>query len=76
MLTTIVGILIGIAIGLLLALLQQNFGFISMGNGSFIVDAYPVLIKIADVFLVIITVIAIGLAASWFPSKILIKKFY
>ena len=76
MLTTTVGILIGIAIGLLLALLQQNFGFISMGNGSFIVDAYPVLIKIADVFLVIITVIAIGLAASWFPSKILIKKFY
>ena len=76
MLTTIVGILFGIAIGLLLALLQQNFGFISMGNGSFIVDAYPVLIKISDVFLVIITVVVIGLAASWFPSKILIKKYY
>lgn len=74
MLTTIMGIFIGMAIGLLLALLQQNFGFISMGNGSFIVNSYPVLVKLTDVFLVIITVLFIGLIASWFPANILSKK--
>ena len=74
MLTNIMGIFIGMAIGLLLALLQQNFGFISMGNGSFILNSYPVLVKLTDVFLVIITVLSIGLIASWFTANILIKK--
>ena len=76
MLTIISGTLIGVFFGLILAFSQQKFGFISMGNGSFVVSAYPVLIKMTDVLLTCITVLLIGFLASWYPSKILAKKLY
>ena len=76
MLTIISGTLIGVFFGLILAFSQQKFGFISMGNGSFVVSAYPVLIKMTDVLLTCITVLLIGFFASWYPSKILAKKLY
>ncbi len=76
MLTIIVGILIGLLIGLLLAFLQQYYGFISMGQGSFVVNAYPVLIRLNDVFIVSVTVLIIGSLASWYPSKVLSKKLF
>ena len=75
-LTIIAGTVIGLSIGLGLALLQQTCGFIGMGNGSFVVDAYPVAIKLNDVLLVSTTVILIGLLASWYPAKILTKKLF
>ena len=76
MLTIIIGILIGLLIGLLLAFLQQYYGFISMGQGSFVVNAYPVLIRLNDVFIVSVTVLIIGSLASWYPSKVLSKKLF
>ena len=76
MLTIISGTLIGVFFGLILAFSQQKFGFISMGNGSFVVSTYPVLIKMTDVLLTCITVLLIGFFASWYPSKILAKKLY
>ena len=76
MLTIISGTLIGVLFGLILAFSQQKFGFISMGNGSFVVNAYPVLIKMTDVLITCITVLLIGFFASWYPSKILAKKLY
>ena len=75
-LTIIAGTVIGLLVGLGLAFLQQTFGFIGMGNGSFVVDAYPVAIKLNDVLLVSTTVILIGLLASWYPAKILTKKLF
>ena len=75
-LTIIAGTVIGLSVGLGLAFLQQNFGFIGMGNGYFVVDAYPVAIKLNDVLLVSTTVILIGLLASWYPAKILTKKLF
>jgi len=76
MLTIISGTATGLAIGLLLACLQQIFGFIGMGSGNFVVEAYPVAIKISDVFLVSITVIIIGIIASLYPSKVLTRKLF
>ena len=76
MLTIISGTLIGVFFGLILAFSQQKFGFISMGNGSFVVSAYPVLIKMTDVLITCTTVLLIGFFASWYPSKILAKKLY
>ena len=75
-LTIIAGTVIGLSVGLGLAFLQQTFGFIGMGNGSFVVDVYPVAIKLNDVLLVSTTVILIGLLASWYPAKILTKKLF
>ena len=76
MLTIISGIFIGLAMGLSLAFLQQTYGFISMGSGSFVVNAYPVAMKLMDVFVVSITVLVIGFLASLYPAKILSKKLF
>ncbi len=76
MLTIIAGTALGLFVGLSIAYLQQTFGFISMGGGSFVVNAYPVAIKFADVLLVSSTVFVIGLVASWYPAKLLSKKLF
>ena len=77
MFTVITGLLVGLVIGLTLAFLQQNYGFISMGsNGSFVVDSYPVSLKFGDVIIVSLTVLVIGLLASWYPAKVLSRKLF
>lgn len=76
MFTIILGIFIGLAIGLLLASLQQTYGFISMGSSGFVVNTYPVVIKLTDIFVVSITVVFIGLLASWYPATVLSRKFF
>ncbi|RAJ03989.1 lipoprotein-releasing system permease protein [Chitinophaga skermanii] len=64
---------IGTGIGFVLAtiflLLQQHFGLIKLGGGSFLVDAYPVEMKPQDFALVAVTVLVIGLLASWYPAR-------
>jgi len=76
MLTILLGTGLGLFIGLGLAFLQQTFGFISMGGGSFVVNTYPVAIVFADVVLVYITVFVIGLLASWYPARLLSRKLF
>ena len=76
MLTIIFGAGIGLFIGLGLAFLQQTFGFISMGGGSFVINTYPISIAFNDVLLVSVTVFIIGVLASWYPAKLLGKKLF
>jgi len=75
-LTILLGIGVGLFIGLGLAFLQQTFGFIGMGSGSFIINTYPIAIVFADIILVSLTVFAIGLLASWYPAKVLSGKLF
>ena len=69
-------LIIGIVLGLLLCFLQQKFGLISLGggNGSFVVDAYPVSVHLTDVLLVFVTVIAVGFLSVWYPVKYLSRR--
>ena len=76
MLTIIAGTALGLFVGLGIAYLQQTFGLIGMGGGSFVVNAYPVAIKFVDILLVSSTVFVIGLVASWYPAKLLSKKLF
>ena len=76
MLTILLGIGLGLTIGLGLAFLQQTFGFISMGGGSFVINTYPIAIAFNDVLLVSATVFVIGLLASWYPAKLLGRKLF
>ena len=58
---SLIGAVSGLALGLVAVLLQQKFGFISLGSsGSFIVDAYPVSIHLQDILLVLITVLVVS----------------
>ncbi len=62
---------LGISIGILLALIiyyvQKEFGIISVPSG-FLIDAYPVQLKMMDFLVVILTVLLIGWMASILPS--------
>ena len=68
------GALIGLILGTILCLLQEHYGFITLGNGSYIVSAYPVKVVTSDVLIIMITVITIGYIASYFPVKYLVNK--
>lgn len=75
-LITVIGAILGIAIGLLLCLLQQQFGFVRMGNadGTFIINAYPVSVHYTDVLIIFVTVIVAGWLAVWYPVRSLSRK--
>ena len=56
-----IGAVSGVVLGTIAALMQQHFGFIPLGtNGGFIVDAYPVNLKIEDIVLVLTTVLVVS----------------
>lgn len=69
------GAISGVIVGVILCLIQQQFGLISLGaSGSFVVDAYPVSIHLWDVALVFITVLSIGFLSVWYPVRFLSKR--
>ena len=65
------GAIIGIGLGLLLCWLQQQYGFVSLGNssGTFIVNAYPVSVHYIDVSLIFVTVLIVGWLAVGYPVR-------
>lgn len=66
-----IGAVVGILLGLLLCWLQQEYGLVHMGDsaGSFVVNAYPVSVHYDDVAIVFVTVLLIGWAAAWIPTR-------
>lgn len=69
------GAAIGLVIGLVLCLLQQHFGFISMGQseGSFIIDAYPVVVHATDLITILATVLLLGTTCVLLATR---KKYF
>jgi lipoprotein-releasing system permease protein len=65
--------LIGGSAGMLLAFIiawaQVRYGLIAIGGGSFLIDYFPVKMRLADFLLVGATVFVIALLASWIPSR-------
>ncbi len=61
----------GLLLGVLLCLLQQEFGLISLGHaaGTFVVDAYPVRVAWLDIAVVALVVTLLGFLASWYPVR-------
>jgi lipoprotein-releasing system permease protein len=73
---SLAGAVLGLLLGLLLCWLQQQYGFITMGEseGSFIVEAYPVSVHPWDLVLIFVTVLLVGWAAVWYPVRYLSKN--
>lgn len=70
-----IGAVAGVILGLILCLVQQEYGIISLGNsGSFVVDSYPVSVHVWDVVLIFITVLVIGFISVWYPVRYLSKR--
>ncbi len=71
-----IGAIFGLIVGGLVCWAQIKFGLVKLGNeGSFIIENYPVLIQYRDFFYVMITVLIIGVLASWYPVRYITKKF-
>ena len=72
------GAFIGLILGGLISWVQQEFGIIRLGqgDGSFIIDAYPVLVRGIDFLYVFLTVFVIGFAAAWFPVRRISGKYF
>lgn len=73
-LITLTGALFGLILGIGICLIQEKFGLITLGDGSYIIDAYPVKLVFEDIFIIIVTVLIIGYTASYFPVRFLVNK--
>jgi lipoprotein-releasing system permease protein len=77
-LISLFGAAIGLMLGLVLCLVQQHFGLITLGGedtlGSFVVDAYPVSVHAMDVGAVFVTVAVVGMLAVYYPVRLLTKR--
>jgi len=76
MFISLIGTLTGLLLGGIICYIQQTYDIISLGKGgSYIINAYPVLMKGLDFIAVFGAVMLIGFLASWFPVKYLTSKF-
>ena len=74
---SLAGALLGMVLGVVLCWIQQEYGLVTMGDseGSFIIETYPVSVYLTDILLVIVTVLAVGWLAIWYPVRYLTNKF-
>ncbi len=70
------GIIIGVVLGVAISFLQQHFGLLKLGGtpGAYLVDAYPVIVKLSDVMLTFIIVCAICISTIIYPIHNLKKQ--
>ena len=70
LLISVAGGIIGLLLGIVLVLLQQQFGFVKFGSGgNYIVDAYPVMLKLKDVLLIFATILAVGCTSAFLTVR-------
>ena len=68
-LISVVGVFIGLAVGFVVCFVQQQFGIVKMGDGNFIVDAFPVAMHLTDFVVVFALVIVLSMASVWFTVR-------
>ena len=73
---SLAGALLGLLLGGILCWVQQEYGIVTMGDseGSFIIETYPVSVYLTDILLILVTVLAVGWLAIWYPVKYLANK--
>lgn len=62
------GLVLGLVLGLLAVVAQEQFGWIKLGQG-YVVEAYPVVLRVRDLLLVALTVALLGGLSSWLTSR-------
>jgi lipoprotein-releasing system permease protein len=71
----LVGAITGLALGLLICWLQMRFGLVRLqGSGSFVIDSYPVYMKLSDFIIVFLTVLTVGFLAAWYPVRFITRR--
>jgi lipoprotein-releasing system permease protein len=67
------GAITGLFLGLIICLLQQQFGIVSMGMQTAVIDAYPVKMQFPDFLYTGMSIILITLLSSYRPAVIASK---
>lgn len=67
---SLLGMVSGIFVGVIFVAAQRYFGFISM-PGSFMVTAYPVILKFSDIAITALCVAVIGYIIALLPTRLL-----
>ena len=73
LLIVLAGAVIGLALGVGIVLAQQRFGFVEMAEA--VTDSFPVRLVATDIALITLTVLTIGLLATWVPLRALSRRF-
>lgn len=63
------GAVAGIALAVLICWAQVKYKLIGIEGGTFLIDYYPVELRLSDFLLVGVTVSLIAFLASWFPAR-------
>ena len=66
-LISLLGLAIGLVLGIAFVLLQQKYGLIRM-PGSYIISAYPVILKTSDILWTVVGVALVGYLIALLPS--------
>lgn len=66
-----IGAMIGIVLATILCVAQIKYEFLKLsgGSNSFVVQGYPVKMRVEDYILTFVTVVVIALIASYFPAR-------
>ncbi len=71
----LIGAILGLAFGFLICWLQQKYGFVRMpANGAFVIEAYPVDMKLKDFGIVFLIDAIIGVITVWYPITKISRK--
>ena len=73
MMISMIGCVAGLLAGYLFCILQQEFGFIKMGDFTGLIDSYPITLKWLDFVIVLGTVLSISVLASYISSRLSVK---
>jgi len=67
------GALLGLVLGLIICSVQQEFGIISMGMDTAVIDAYPIKMQLPDFLYTGLSIVIITLLSSYRPAVIASK---
>lgn len=76
LLLAMIGTAIGMTLAAITAYLQIKYHLIALEGGSFLIDYFPIKLRLTDFLLVTATVFVIALIASWLPSRKAAKQAF
>jgi len=64
-----IGGISGMILALIITWLQIHYKLVPLQGGSFLIDYFPIQLRLADFFLVAVTILFIAIIASWIPAR-------
>lgn len=69
-----IGGAIGLVLGIVIVLIQQYFGVITLPSETFVIESYPVRLQLIDIIMVFTTFVVIAWGTSQIAANSMIKK--